>query len=159
MKPSIELESLREQLLSTAFKAREARIDKNIKALSQGKAQVEAILESMRTLYCKDDSLFDTHVLDDVRTAKVCVGIITRSDLEQAADEVRRKAMVAAHKLFLKKQRIAYKGSRPGIGKHRDAACFSCKQPLDNAPDVECNVCFCIICPCGACGCGREKRA
>lgn len=154
-----QVQTLRAQLLETAFQAREDRIDDKKKALSQGRAQVEAILESLRTLYQKDETLIDSSVLDDIKTAKLCVGIITRSDLERAADEVQRKATVAAHKLFLKKQRIAYKGTRPGIGKIREAQCTACEKPLDNAADVECVVCCCIVCPCGACGCRKDKPA
>lgn len=159
MAPARELSTLREQLLEVAFKAREDRIGKHARAYSQSKAQVEEIISNLRALYRKQPALFDTPVLEDIRTAKVCAGIITRDDLELSRDEARKKAALTAHKQFLKKQRVAYKGTQPGLGKQQEANCLVCQEPLDRAAaDIECVVCGWLICPCGACGCTREKK-
>lgn len=158
MAPARELTTLREQLLEVAFKAREDRIGKHVRAFSQSKAQVEEIINNLRALYRKQPALFDAPVLDDIRTAKVCAGIITRDDLELARDEARKKAALTAHKQYLKKQRVAYKGTRPGLGKQSEAMCLVCQKPLDHTADIECVVCGWLICPCGACGCSRDKK-
>jgi hypothetical protein len=157
MLSSRQVQSLREKLLEAAFQAREDRLDNKKKALAQSRAQVEEILDNLQTIYHKDEKLFDPGVFEDIKTAKVCAGMITRVDLERADDAVQKKAVVAAHKLFLKKLRIAYKGTRPSFGQHQSAVCATCQRPFDNEANEECRVCFCVVCPCGACGCEKKK--
>jgi hypothetical protein len=62
-----------------------------------------------------------------------------------------------AHANFLRKRGLPVLGVRQKAkGKlHRVSHCWSCKNPLDNAVDIECVACGWIVCRCGACGCGR----
>ncbi len=151
------LQKLRTQLISAALEARENSIDKKNAAFSRGKAEVEQILANLQSLYRKDHTLFADEVLQEIRTAKVCVGLISRSDLEQLGNESRRKAVIAAHKAFLKKHRIGHKGTRVGFSTRDEPVCYNCKCSAETSIDLECNICGCVICSCGACGCGIKK--
>jgi hypothetical protein len=157
MLSSRNVQTLRQKLLEVAFQAREDGLDNKKKALAESRAQVEEIIDNLQTIYHRDEKLFDPGVFEDIKTAKVCAGLITRLDLERAEDAVQKKATVTAHKLFLKKLRIAYQGTRPCFGKHQNAVCVACQRPLDNEASEECRVCFCPVCPCGACGCVKKK--
>lgn len=65
-----------------------------------------------------------------------------------------------AHHNFLRKRGLPSYGVRARTkGKlHRVTHCWSCKGPLDNSVDIECNNCGWIICTCGACNCGRNTE-
>ena len=152
------LQKLRTQLISVALQAREDSIDKKKTAFTKGKAEVEQILENMEAIYRKDQALFEDTVLAEIRTAKVCVGLITRSDLERLESEQQKKAVISAHKAYLKKHRIGHKGTRLGFTKRAEPECFECKRSNDGSIDLECNICGWVICSCGACGCGLAKE-
>jgi hypothetical protein len=152
------LQKLRTHLMSLALQAREDSIDKKNTAASKGKAEVEQVLESLEALYRKDPELFDPAVLAEIRTAKVCVGLISRSDLEQLENEPQKKAVVSAHKAFLKKHRIGHKGTRLGFTTRAEPICYVCNRSNDGSIDLECNICGWVICSCGACGCGLAKE-
>ena len=152
------LQKLRTQLTAAALQAREDSIDKKNAAFSKGKAEVEQILESLAALYRKDPEIFEGPVLAEIRTAKVCVGLISRSDLEQLESEVQKKAVVNAHKAFLKKHRIGHKGTRIGFTTRTEPICVVCNRSNDGSIDLECNICGWVICSCGACGCGVGKE-
>lgn len=145
--------------MSAAFQAREDSIDKKNSAFSKGKAEVEELLTSMEALYRKSPSVFEEEVLADIRTAKVCVGLVSRSDLEQLGSESQKKAVINAHKAFLKKHHIGHKGTRIGFTQRAEPECYHCKRANDGSIDLECVICGWVICSCGACGCGVEKES
>ena len=145
--------------MSAALEARDNSIDSKKAAFVKGKAEVEEILANMQTLYRKDPSLFeDAAILAEIRTAKICVGLISRTALEQLESEPRKKAIVAAHKAFLKKHRIGHKGVRLGFTSRAEPQCVECNQSSDGSIDLECNICGWLICVCGACGCGAANK-
>jgi hypothetical protein len=152
------LQKLRTHLMSTALQAREDSIDKKNSAFSKGRAEVEQVLGNLEALYRKDPDIFQPAVLAEIRTAKVCVGLISRSDLEQLESEPQKKAVISAHKAFLKKLRIGHKGTRIGFAKRIEPECHHCKQSNGGSIDLECNICGWVICACGACGCALAKE-
>jgi hypothetical protein len=133
-------------MLSVAGLAREQHIAKRMDAYAASRAEVETILEQLRELYKRDRTPFDEELLADIRSAKLCARIITRADLD-------REAIAAAHAAFLQSRGLSNRGTRRGLGQRRVTHCYSCKQALDNAIDVECAACSWIVCWCGACGC------
>jgi hypothetical protein len=152
------LQKLRNQLMSAALQAREDSIDKKNAAASKGKAEVEQLLGNLEALYRKNPEIFEPAVLSEIRTAKVCVGLISRSDLEQLENEPQKKAVISAHKAFLKKHRIGHKGTRLGFTTRAEPVCYVCNRSNDGSIDLECNICGWVICSCGACGCGLAKE-
>lgn len=151
------LEKLRSNLLSAALQAREDSIDRKKTAFSKGKAIVEEMLGKLQNLYQKDPELFEEGVLADIRTAKVCVGLISRSDLELLESTAGKKALISAHKAFLKKHRIAHKGTRVGFTSRAEPECHHCKRTDSGSIDLECSICGWVLCSCGACGCDLAK--
>lgn len=68
----------------------------------------------------------------------------------------KRLQVLLRHQQFVEHRGFSYKGvSAINRGKMRRVThCYICKEPLDNAFDVECQACSWIVCKCGACGCG-----
>jgi hypothetical protein len=66
------------------------------------------------------------------------------------------ETLIAFHRESLENRGLAYRGVKTAVdsGRRRITHCYNCQAHLDNATDVECNVCNWIICCCGACGCG-----
>lgn len=152
------LQKLRTQLMTAALQAREDSIDQKKTAFNRGKAEVEEMLVSLESLFHKDPELFVPAVLSEIRMAKVCIGLISRADLERLENETHRKTIVNAHKAFLKKLHIGHKGTRIGFLKRSEPTCYQCSNPADGSIDLECNICGWVICSCGACGCGLAKE-
>ncbi len=69
----------------------------------------------------------------------------------------RRKEAEESHRKRLERFNIEYTGVRKiSYERWREANCWNCAAPLDNAIDIECVSCGWILCRCGACGCGRS---
>jgi hypothetical protein len=150
----VNLGALRTRLLGVAALARQQHIDKQMDAYAGSREEVEAILEQMREVYKQDAAPFDESFLGDMRTAKLCARIITRTDLDWDTVRRERQSIVAAHEAFLRKCGLMNPGTRLGLGHRRLTPCYNCKRDLDSAVDVECTACGWIICGCGACSCG-----
>src|SRR5437016_2241976 len=83
--PSVE--HLRQQLLDCSEAAREARIDGRAAGYTTAKGEVEQTLALLRESYRQNPSLFSARLLDDIRTCKICAGIITQEELDEEATE------------------------------------------------------------------------
>jgi hypothetical protein len=98
------VESLRQRLMNSATLARDARIAKNQVAFEDARGEVTQTLALLRERYRQDPSIFDSNLLADVRTCKICAGMITREDLDQEAEERAHEAYVgeltARHQSF-----------------------------------------------------------
>lgn len=67
------------------------------------------------------------------------------------------KHIIRLHESFLNTKGKISSGVVKAHGRRRITHCYSCKEHLDNAVDLECSICKWIICGnCGACGCGYE---
>lgn len=79
--------------------------------------------------------------------------------LAQPEKERKKEFLIECHRMFLEFLRIPYQGVvlTKSNSIRRITHCYSCKQPLDNAIDIECNACHWILCICGACGCGYVR--
>lgn len=152
--PMPTLNMLRSRMLEVASIARDEHISNRMDAYAVSRAEVDVILEQLREFYQQDASPFDERFLTDIRTAKICARIITRTDLNREAIERERRTLVTAHEAFLRSRGLTNQGTRLGLGHRRITHCYNCKRHLDNAVDVECAACGWIICRCGACGCG-----
>ena len=66
-----------------------------------------------------------------------------------------RAHIIEQHKKFIQSNKYDYTGVRKITIFRRVNHCYSCKRPVDNAYDLECNSCSWIVCSyCGSCGCG-----
>lgn len=67
------------------------------------------------------------------------------------------KFLTGLHRNKIELLGLKYLGvSKSSNGPHRATHCWVCHSHLDNAVDLECNICKWILCTCGACGCGRR---
>lgn len=78
--------------------------------------------------------------------------------IHPTSDEQKLQIVVEKHKEYINKIQKTYLGFSKSTNKIlRVTVCFSCKEPLDNRIDIECNACGWIICNrCGACGCDYD---
>jgi hypothetical protein len=82
---------------------------------------------------------------------------VTKAELDRHRREAERQSIVEAHKRFLEQRGLPAQNTRLPTGRiHRVTHCYSCKNHLDNAVDIECAACGWIVCRCGACGCGYQ---
>lgn len=70
-----------------------------------------------------------------------------------------RETLPARHRARIEELGLEYRGIRSATKarNRRVTHCWSCKDGLDNAVDVECALCGWILCTCGACGCGYDR--
>ena len=74
----------------------------------------------------------------------------------EAVIEEKRKQTIDRHRARITDIGREYRGTTIEKGKViRNAHCWSCKNSLSNANDVECASCGWIVCSCGVCGCGK----
>ena len=66
----------------------------------------------------------------------------------------REEEAIVNHRKNINSLGVNYLGTSFALKKRRTPNCYGCKAGLDNAVDLECNLCHWVICHCGACGCG-----
>lgn len=120
-------------------------------------------LERAKALYFA--ALFDEKWKEEFLARKgEALNVLIREERQEAVRQANREKKIAEtnerHQEHLVSLGITSKGATlaPSTREHRTTWCYLCRENLNNAIDLECNICGWIIC-CrdGACGCGYRK--
>ncbi len=152
----LTVDSLRLRLLDRSGVARDARIAKDA-AYAGIRWEVEQIIALLRERYKEDSTPFTSDFLADIRTCKLCSGIITREDLEREAEqqyEAYVSELSLKHQRYLARKGLPEASLRVARKRHKETHCYCHRAWLDSRVHVECGRCGGIICyACGGCFC------